>query len=240
MDLTRSWSEIAKGISVIFALSVILTYVAHNYPFQHLNDSIHNQFAVIRGEQMVFNANSDFPKPWYNRVLFPSIFVFVRSILSNPTDIQIFLGLRFFSFLFCLSLIYVAIHQRCRSSDSDPFMVCSVVALTMVPTFGVGWVHTEDIFDLTLCFFMFLYLVEDKILPAFLIACLTAINRETGALAAVVYVLLAVGKQRWQVIAVRAVILAVIPYVAAVLLRKFMLGDQLALGASGQWYTGPS
>jgi hypothetical protein len=247
MHLPRSWAGIAKGMSIIFALSVILTFVAHNYPFLHLNDSIYNQFAVIRGEPMIFNGHSSFMTPFYNRLLFPSIFVFVRSVLHNPTDVQIFLGLRFLSFLFCLSIIYIAIHRRCHSSTNDPFMVCSVVALSMIPTFRHGWVHTDDIFDLTFCFFMFLYLVEEKLLAAFFIACLTAINRETGGFAGVAYIFLAVGRQRWQAIAVPAIMLAVVPYTAAVLLRRFMLGDHLAIAAdgsavvssiTGQWYTG--
>jgi hypothetical protein len=249
MHIPRLWAEIAKGISIVFALSVILTFISHNYPFQHLNESIYNQFAVIRGEPMVFNGYSSFMAPFYNRVLFPSIFVFVRAVLHSPTDVQIFLGLRFLSFLFCLSIIYIAINRRRHSSTNDPFMVCSVVALSMVPTFKGGWVHTSDIFDLTFCFFMFLYVVEEKIFSAFFIACLTAINRETGGFAGVVYVCLTVGKQRWQAIAVRAVMLTVVPYAAAVLLRRFMLGDHLleAVGqypqtivVLGQWYTGLS
>jgi hypothetical protein len=108
----------------------------------------------------------------------------------------------------------------------------------MVPTFNHPWVHTSDIFDLTFCFFMFLYLIEGKFLPALLVALLTAINRETGAFAAVFYVCLAFSKHRPQVIVLRAVILALVPYAAAVLVRKIVLGDQLPLESTGQWYTG--
>jgi hypothetical protein len=35
-------TEIAKGIAIAFALSVILLFVSHNITFDHLSESIHN------------------------------------------------------------------------------------------------------------------------------------------------------------------------------------------------------
>jgi hypothetical protein len=236
--LLKSRVETAKSISAIIALSAILVWVSHTVTFQHLEESIHNQFAFIRAEPFIFVGKPLVIPAFYNRILFPAIFVFLGKILPSLTDVQIFLGLRFLSFLFCLAAIYIAAHRRWHSSTSDPLIVSSVLALSMVPTFNHGWVNSSDIFDLTFCFFMFLYVVEGKFVPAFLIACLTAINRETGAFAAIAFVCFAFGKQKFQSIALRAIMLAFIPYSAAVLVRKLVLGSKLALESTGQWYTG--
>jgi hypothetical protein len=99
-------------------------------------------------------------------------------------------------------------------------------------------VHTSDIFDLTLCFFMFLFVAERNFWLAFAVACLTAINRETGAFASVFYICMAVGRERWLPLTWRCLILGLAPYVGAILVRKWFLGDLLAAESTGQWYTG--
>lgn len=239
MQLPRS-TEIVKGISIIFALSVILVFVSHTFTFQHLAESIHNQYATVRGEPFIYDGKPLVIHPFYNRIIFPIVFTFLATTLHGGwTDVQIFLGLRFLSFFFCLAAIYIAAHRRCYSPTNNALTACSVLALSMVlPLTTHLWVHTSDIFDLTFCFFIFLYLAEGKLVPAFLVACLTAINRETGAFAGVFYVCIAFGRQKTQSFVVRAVIFTLVPYLGAVLVRKVILGHQLPLDSSGQWYTG--
>ena len=230
--------EIAKGISTVFALAVILVWVSHTVTFQHLAESIHNQYATVRGEPFIYDGKPLVIHPFYNRIIFPIVFTFLTNTLHNWTDVQIFLGLRFLSFLLCLTAIYVAVHRRSHSSANGALIACSVLALSMVPTFTHLWVHTSDIFDLTFSFFIFLYLAEGRLLPAFLVACLTAVNRETGAFAGVFYLCIAFGRQKTQSVVVRAITLTLVPYLGAVLVRKLVLGHELPLESSGQWYTG--
>jgi hypothetical protein len=213
-------------------------FVSHSITFPHLAESIFNQYATLRGEPFVLDGKPGVIHPFYNRILFPSIFAFSANKLRGWTDVQVFLLLRFLSFVLCLSVIYVAAYRRGISSTSDVMTVCSALALSMIPTFAHGWVHTSDIFDLTFGFFTFLYIAEEKFILAFLIACLTAINRETGAFAAVAYICIAIGTQKLHSIAVRAAVIGLVPYLGAVLVRKIVLGDQLPLLSSGQWYTG--
>jgi hypothetical protein len=226
--------EATKAISAIIALSAILLWV--NTDFAHLQENIDNEFRLIQGKPFIFDGKPLVISAFYNRILFPGIFLFLTKILPSLTHVQVFLGLRFLSFLFCLTTIYVAANRRWQSSTSDPLMVSSILALSMVPTGTAA--HSGDIFDLTFCFFMFLYVAEGKFLPAFFVACLTAINRETGAFAAIAYLCITFGKQKYQLMAVRAVMLGFIPYLAAVLVRKLVLGSQLPITSTGQWYTG--
>jgi hypothetical protein len=230
-----------KGSMIVLALSVILVFVSHSITFSHLEETIFNQYAIVRGESFIIDGNRIIIEPFYNRIMFPAVFVLFTRIVHGWSDVQAFLLLRFCSFMICLSLIYVAALRRCDGSvDRDAVMPLGAISLSMIPTFAHGWVHTSDILDLTLCLFMFLYLAEERYVAAFLVACLTAVNRETGAFAAVAYVCLTFGRQKPNLIAVRAVLIGFIPYLGAILVRKLVLGNQLALASTGQWYTGLS
>jgi hypothetical protein len=234
--------ELGRGLLVSFGLSVILVWVSHTVTFTHLTETIANQYAVIRGVPFTFDGQHQVIHPFYNRILFPAIFVFAMRNLNGWTNVQVFLLLRFLSFLICFLTIFAAMARR---SDRDMSTNgCAVLALSMIPTFAHGWVHTSDVFDLTLCFFMFLFVAEGKFWLAFAVACMTAINRETGAFAAVFYICIALGRDghwpRWFSVAWRSLLLALVPYLCAILVRKWFLGDLLATNSTGQWYTGTS
>jgi hypothetical protein len=227
--------ELWRALLVSFALSIILVWVSHTATFNHLAESIQNQYATIRGLPFLVDGKPLVIHPFYNRILFPAVFVVVAS-LSDWTDVQVFLLLRFMSFVICFLAIFTAIDRRSDATRSSN--ACAILALSMIPTFAHGWVHTSDIFDLTLCFFMFLFVAERNFWLAFAVACLTAINRETGAFAALFYICMAVGREPWLQLAWRSLLLGFVPYVGAILVRKWFLGDLLAAEATGQWYTG--
>ncbi len=233
-------TEVVKGLLFVTALSTILVWVSHSITFTHIGESIFNQYATMRGEPFMFDGKPLLIQPFYNRILFPSIFVLATSLLHGMTDIQIFIVLRFLSFVLCLSAIYVAAYRRLSQSSQGVMVACAAAALGMIPTFNHGWVHSSDIFDLTICFFMFLYIAEDRFKAAFLVACLTAINRETGAFGAVAYICLTLGTEKLSQIGLRAALIGLVPYFGAIAVRKLILGDQLPGMATGQWYIGLS
>jgi len=228
--------EFRRALLVSFALSVIVVWVSHTVTFSHLAESIQNQYATIRGVPFVIDGAPLVIHPFYNRVLFPAVFVFLANRLSGWTDVQVFLLLRFLSFVICFLAIFTAMARRSDATRSTN--ACAVLALSMIPTFAHGWVHTSDIFDLTLGFFMFLFVAEGSFWLAFAVACLTAINRETGAFAALFYIFMSVGREPWLPLAWRSLLLGLVPYIGAILVRKHFLGDQLAAESTGQWYTG--
>src|SRR5262245_24626671 len=81
------------------------------------------------------------------------------------------------------------------------------------------------------------YMWRNKFWLAFAMASLTAINRETGAFAAVFYICMVVGRAQWLPLAWRSLLLGLVPYVGAILVRKWILGDLVAT-STRQWYTG--
>jgi hypothetical protein len=228
--------EFWRPLLVSFALSVILVWVSHTVTFDHLAESIQNQYATIRGLPFLYDGKPAVFPQFYNRVLFPAVFVIVANSLSGWTDVQVFLLLRFLSFLICFLAIFTTMTRRSDATTSTN--ACALLALSMIPTFAHGWVHTSDILDLTLCVFMFLFVAEGKFWLAFAVACLTAINRETGAFAALFYICMAVGRERWLPLACKSLLLGLVPYATAISIRKWIMGDIFASGLTGQMYTG--
>src|SRR6516165_10856036 len=92
--------EFWRALLVSFGLSVILVWVSHSVTFYHLAESIHNQYATIRGLPFLVDGKPVVIHPFYNRILFPAVFVVVAS-LSGWTDVQVFMLLRFLSFVIC-------------------------------------------------------------------------------------------------------------------------------------------
>jgi hypothetical protein len=230
------YGEFWRALLVSFALSVILVWVSHTVTFSHLAETIQNQYATIRGLPFVNDGKPIVIQPFYNRILFPAVFVFLVNSLSGWTDVQVFLLLRFLSFVICFVAIFTAITRRSDATRSTN--ACAMLALSMIPTFAHGWIHTSDIFDLTFSFFMFLCVAERNFWLAFAVACLTAINRETGAFAGIFYICLAIGRERWLPLAWKSMLLGLVPYVCAILVRKWILGHLLAPESTGQWYLG--
>src|SRR5690349_6773556 len=104
--------ESRRALLVSFALSVILVWVSHTVTFSHLAESIQNQYATIRGLPFVIDGKPVVIHPFYNRILFPAVFVLVANSLSGWTDVQVFLLLRFLSFVICFLAIFSAMARR--------------------------------------------------------------------------------------------------------------------------------
>jgi hypothetical protein len=67
--------------------------------------------------------------PFYNRILFPAVFVFAANNLTGWTDVQVFLLLRFLSFVICFLAIFIAMTRRWDATmhGLDCRLFCSAV-----------------------------------------------------------------------------------------------------------------
>lgn len=236
MQFPTSMVAFIKGAIIVFSLSVIILFISYVITHPNLAESISNQYATFYGQRFSFNGQQRFVLPFYNRILFPFLLVSFRDILPRVSDIHLFLLLRFLSFVLCLSAIYLAASRRCNQERNGVLVTCFGLSISMMPTFNHPWVQPSDIFDVTFSFFMFLYIAEEKLVAAFLIACLTAINRESGPFAAIFYICIAYGIQKPYLLAMRAFALGLMPYLGALLVRKLVLGHQLSLLSTGQHY----
>jgi hypothetical protein len=74
----------------------------------------------------------------------------------------------------------------------------------------------------------------ENFLSALTVACLTAINRESGAFAAIFYICMSAGRERSLPLAWRSLLLGFVPYVGGILVPKLILEDALAAESTGQ------
>jgi hypothetical protein len=95
----------------------------------------------------------------------------------------------------------------------------------------------SDIFDLTFTFFYVPICGEEDLLACSGNGVFNAINRETGAFAAVFYICMTAGRERWLPLAWRSLLLGFVPYIGAILVRKLNFQRWLVLpkadGVSG-------
>jgi hypothetical protein len=109
---------------------------------------------------------------------------------------------------------------------------------SLLATLNHPFVHPTDIFDLTFCFFMFLYIHERQFYKALFIALLTSFNRKTGAFGAILYLCVSIGKDFLPVLLVRVASLATLPYITAILVRRIYIHTDNTFAQTGQWVTG--
>jgi hypothetical protein len=229
-------SRWAPPIVVSLALSLLLLFLSHALTMGHLSENTFNVRAIIHGEPLLLDGQRVIVHPFYNRILFPAMFEGLSAFLHEWTDVQVLLIARFVSFAVCLFLIFMAVRMRHEFLRS--FLVVAILTLAYIPTLSYRSMHPDDIFDLTLCFFLFLFLTEGRYWLALVVACLTSVNRETGPFGAIAYAALLFGKERMTVLARRFGAMLVLPYLGAITVRKIVLGNALSSTSTGQWIMG--
>lgn len=236
MDVWTTRADILSGLVLSFLLAATFVAVSHVANFPHLQESVGNQLALIRGQPFVFDGKSTYIEPHYNRILFPVLLSFSREVMVNWTDVQLFLLLRFLTSAACFFAIYLAAIDR--MAPADTLLICLAAVFCLITQVPAGWIQPGDIIDLTLCFFMFLWLLEGRFAAGLVIACVTAVNRETGAFAGIAYFVLNVGHTGWVALILRVVLLGVVPFLLAVAVRRIVLPGTVALVSGGQTFWG--
>jgi hypothetical protein len=236
MQSHLSTADIVKAIAVSLALSILLVHLSHSLTFGHIEENVFNTRALIRGQPELFDGQQAVIHPFYNRILFSAAFEGIAYVLRGWTGVQVLVIARFASFAICLSCIFLA--MCARQDFSNSLLALAILTMAYISTLSPGWIHGDDIFDLTFCFFVFLFLAEQRYWPALAVALLTSFNRETGAFSGVAYLAFSAGKERMNILISRAGALLVLPYIGAIAVRKIVLGSALDSTSTGQWITG--
>lgn len=220
-----------ERLALAFTIAIVLTWVSHTVTFVNLAESIWNQKAILSGSAMRYDGAETFIAPFYNRILFPLLLAATEYLVPYGSDVQRFLLLRIATVTGCIFIVYTSIARRQGDSTATVLLLAS--ALFLIPTFAHLWVLPGDIFDFLFCFFAFLYIAERKYASALGVAILTAINRESGAFAAIAYLAFNYGREPFVRLAFRVGLLAILPYAAAVAIRSAILGENFS--GTGQY-----
>ena len=221
-----------------FAVEAIAAAVASKVQLSNMPGVISTEARILAGQD-VFAAPGVVLTTLYNRILFPFFFVQTMRLLPSLDPGHIFVAMRFASFLLCFGLMFQAIDRRAGRAGIDPQMAALATGLAFIATL----LHhpgptTSDIFDLALMFFIFLSIIEDRLGIAFALACLSAVNRESGAFAGVAYFILRAGHESPVRLLATSAVLAVIPYGLAIGVRRLVYQGNMPSMDAGQFFTG--
>ena len=220
------------------ALAAVAIGVSHRTQHGNLANVVAVEHKILAGEPL--SSQGMVLTNLYNRILFP--FVFAQASRMGPAGLDpghLFVALRFVAFAVCFFLMFSSVAARERQADLDGMAVSLVAGVAFIATL----IHhpapqTSDIFDLTLMFYVFLFIMEGRAGPAFAVACLTAVNRETGAFAGVAYFLLRAGQEGVVRLLDVSAAFAAVPYALAIAVRKATYQGDLPSATFGQWLTG--
>jgi len=229
----------AKDVAMIFCVSSILGYVSHATSYAVLDSMINNQFALLRGQPMVWaDGQVAYILPFYNRILWPGLFWIVAKLFGSIASLKIlFTLLRFATYFVCLFAIFQAIKSRLDTAvckyDQNELLI--FISFSFIPSFFHPGLPGGDIIDCALCFAMFMFVIEGNFLFAFGLACLTAANRETGSFAGVLYLVLYYRREAWITYISKVLLLATTPYILAIIIRRTIIDVG---SVTGQMITG--
>jgi hypothetical protein len=228
--------SLISRIIYITCLAALLSSLSHSLSANYLDESIRNQVAIALGQPYHAAGLPFVIEPFYNRILFPYILVSAKHLFGQVSWFQLFALIRFIEFFVCLSIIYFSLERRRNTINSDPPTLMAVFSLAFIPSLIFPWQLPSDIIDFTLSYLAFLAIFEGHLTRAVFVAMLTCINRESGAFAAILYGSLYFRRAPWPSFLTTLLLLACIPYGAAIIIRAYQLG--LEWGKTGQQYTG--
>lgn len=230
-------SSIVRCLALAFAVAVVAAGIAARVQLGDMADVIDVERRMLAGEDIA--VGNVILTNLYNRILFPFVFVQSMRMLPSFDPGHLFMALRFASFLLCFALMFTSIDRRAGRAGVDPAATCLAVGLAFIASLvRHPEPHTSDIFDLALMFYVFLNIVEGRTGIAFALACLTAVNRESGAFAGIAYFLLRAGGERPVRLLANSLLLTIVPYALAVGVRRLVYQGTLPATDLGQFLTG--
>lgn len=220
-------------IVLAVGLATIAISVAHKTQHFDLATAVADEHRIVAGQDIVVDGQVVYP--FYNRVLFPFTFVTVAQALPGANQAHLFVALRFLAFAACFLLIFSAIDARAgQPGVNAPAMNLAVGIAFIASLIFHPEPHTSDIFDLAIMFYVFLLLGEERLVAAFLLACLTAINRESGAFAGPAYFLLRADSGNLLRVAAISAAFTIVPYALAIAVRHAVYVGEIPSAGFGQ------
>lgn len=229
-------ARVWRFVVLALAMATVAIGVSHVTQHSNMQKVLTTEHSIVQGEPIV---NRQVLYPLYNRVLFPAIFDGFTKTLPSIPEKSIFVGLRYLAFALSFVLIFLSIDARALASQANSTALCLVVAVCFIATMiRHPEPSTSDIFDLLIMFYVSLHLMEGRVGIAFILALFTAINRESGAFAGVLYFFLRAGAERPVRLLAISAGLAIFPYLLALGVRRSVYRYDIPSSGFGQWLTG--
>lgn len=206
-------------LSVFLALAVCWVSGNLNGRFQHREEVVSQQLAILQGKPMYFDGGpGDLPE-FHNRILMPSLIV-----ASTRTGVgsaqQWFIVWRFVS-AGIMFMVFLRLTQF--ASFEWQTIGVALLALVLVLSFGHPWEHPTDFPDVAFTAGFCALALANRHWALFFLALAAATNRESAAFAGVIWAFVhgrSAGRGfNWKEI-VRGMLISVVTYAEVLLLRQ--------------------
>ena len=215
-------------------LALCVSYVSANLGsrFAHRAEVVHNQFAILNGQPLVYNGDEYYVPQFQSRILFPLALAAVSRIpVLKPT--AWYLLLRIATAWLGLGL-FMGVCMRRGAALKVAAIGTGMLCYALVFTFYYGWEYPEDFIDVA-AFSVFLWLaLEHKrwLLAAAVIVDVT--NHQTALFGAVIWFFLNVSRCNCWREAIYSGSVAVLGYSLSIMIaRVFSRGAPLVFPGNG-------
>lgn len=170
---------------LLSALTLVLVVVStHLHPrYEHVNQVIAQQFAILRGEDYVLGGRTLYFGQFQNRVLFPVLLWLASTVLSERNAyIALQLALRAIG----LILFYRAALQFSHSEERA-LTTTLLLGIALTFTFNHGWEHPSETIDVIAFALALPWVLADRFWLVLVVAVVASANRESSVFLALVW-----------------------------------------------------
>jgi hypothetical protein len=182
-------------------------------------DSIHNLWAILHGQPLVYGQDTMATLPFYNRVMFPGMHGALTRYLPMLSPGQWYVVLRVVTCWLAFAAFAFACRRSLRSDDRDLGLAATMLAISTVATFAFGLEDPSDALDVCSLALAVLTALEGRFVACLLVAILFASNRESAAYTGPIWFLLSARPHGWIRRGIEAAVIAVASYATAIGLR---------------------
>ncbi|MBU1998375.1 MAG: hypothetical protein KKE64_02650, partial [Candidatus Omnitrophica bacterium] len=172
-----------------FSFAIFTTFVSNNLwsRFEHRDDSIRQQFAILAGQNYYLNDIIYYFPMFQNRVFFASILKFF-SLNKSLTVSKWFLLLRLFSAWAAFLVFFYLLHRVARLNVKLSSLGLLFLAYELIFTFNHGYEHATDFPDVMFISLFIWMAMRKQRVALFILSIIAASNRESSAFAGVIWI----------------------------------------------------
>ena len=215
------------GLALCLALAILVCFVSNNLNsrFQHHNDSVAQQFALISGDPLLFDGRDLGLREWRSRILFPLTLVTVSRVSPSLSPGQWFLLLRLAAAFGAFASFWFVVRKTIRGDVRLAAAGLFLLAYQLIFSFNEGWENTTDFPEVAFGALFLWALVGKRRWWLVGLVLLATLNREVSVFAGLIWLIL-YGLGRRVSVRIKEVVfgvgLSVMAYAEAFVVRAIM------------------
>ncbi len=241
LHTASSRNELAlSGFVLSAALAVVICFVSNNLNgrFQHRQDTIDQQFAILRGEPYQLGGVETYYPQFQNRVLFGLALRGIADGFDLPRG-KVYLMLRLSTAVAAFFVFWQLLTQVARAGPRLAATGIGLLGYSLLLTFNHPWEHPTDFLDVIFVALMVWASIRRSYVWLLVLSLIAAANRESSVFGGLVWLFLwaRTGEGRWNIVEGVKGLVATGLSGLAVLWLRFLFGgsDAVAGPVTREW-----